>query len=617
MKKSVLIIALIILFPAFVIGQNEFSEFQIFKEDIINEVYENDEYTPLMDMNQAKKDLAQLTRSYDDLVSSVKVLQSRKSSMSKHYNNARVSAHATLQDMVETQEALTKRQTQVTLSLNKVRELEDDIELLSQDIEISKKHIWTYSKFLFKTLNDFYLSSDELSSLKVLTKSESVAHTLGSEDISSLLYQWLEKTFLKMKQLTNQYDQTLHEIQSSIANYHFEIENYQKDLNNLKQQSDHVEQLLSFLEEDKNFLEDQIDNFEKSEKNLQYQIDRMDKITSETTKFLDENKEVANLLSKDDKQNWSDYFSRPIRIPELPKYSLKDALYENTQWLVLPTEQWQEIYAPAPWIVYKVQAVADVWLNRVILLHKYWYTSVILPLSDVFVRTGDVVKRWEIIWRAWGKPWTIGAWLDSSESHLYFEILKNSDSIDPLLVMDLSVFQSIDDLQERYHLKWKQDFIARNIDLSNLPKLQWDSVQERRDYFLSRSWNSIFSDPWLWVNASKWTGIDPMFWICIGAAETSYKNFKSWNNIGNVWNDDSGNTIVYNSPLSWVAAIFKTLSNQYLGGYMTMDQLSRYGNKDSYIYASDPINRQKNIMRCLSMIYEVNVTEEYFYRVLN
>gem|GEM_PF-3007254 len=80
-------------------------------------------------------------------------------------------------------------------------------------------------------------------------------------------------------------------------------------------------------------------------------------------------------------------------------------------------------------------------------------------------------------------------------AHTYFEILKNSEAIDPYLVMDLSVFQSADDLDEQYHLKWKQNYLARTIDLSDLPKLKGETVQERRDYFLSKSGNAVFGDP--------------------------------------------------------------------------------------------------------------------------
>lgn len=615
MKKLLVWIWLICIGNSFVSSQSDFSEFQIFKDDAIQQVYENDEYIPLMDMNQAKKDLAELARSYDEVVASVAVLDTRKKSISKHYNSARIAAQATIQDMKDTQDTLSKRQTQVSLSLNKIRNLEALMVTLLEDIQISKKQISRYSKFLFKTSNDFYLSGDELSNVKLLTKSTDIAQTLSQEEISRLLYEWLEKAFAHMQDLTQEYQSSLQEIQSHIVSYHQQIDLHQKDLAQLDQQREHVEQLLSFLSDDKAFLDQQIDRFESSQRDLQSQMDRMDDITTKTELFLSKNKKIDDLLNEDDKALWSDYFSRPIRIPRWIHEKETWWQYINESGVALVAAQWEEIYAPAPGIVYKVHQSNDLSLSWAILLHKYGYSTVILPLSDIYVSAWDVVRRWEIIWLAGGKPWTTWAWLESSDAYVYLEILKNSEPIDPYLVMDISVYPSIDVLDEQYHLKWKQDYLARTIDLSDIPTLKWDTPQERSNYFLSKSGNSIFSDPWLWLEAAKGTWIDPIFGICIGAAETSYRNFKSGNNIGNVGNNDRGDTVIYDSPTAWVRAIYQTLGNKYLGEYTMMNQLSRFGNDDGSIYASDPINRQKNIMRCLSMIYEVNVPEDYFFRI--
>ena len=605
------------LTTSFVSSQSDFSEFQIFKEDVVQQVYDDDAYIPLMDMDEAKEDLVQLTRSYDELVDSVTVLNQRQKGISKHYNNAKLSATLTIQDMTKTQDILSKRRSQVALSLNRVKKLQLSLAVLWKDITEAKKQISTYSRFLFKTGNDYYLTADELSDIKVLTKSESIAHTIWKEELSRLLYTWLEYSFEKMNELTSSYEGMLHDLQQHIASYHEEIDLYQDDLDHLEQQRAHVEQILQFLEEDKSYLDDQLNRFNQSKVNLQHQIDRMDKITQETATFLWKNKEVDALLKEEDRSMGWDYFSWPVRVPSWINSEVTKAQYEQASWIALHATQWEELYAPAPGIVYKVYSDTDVSLHRMILLHKYGYSTVILPMSQVFVQPWDVVKRGQIIGRAWWKPWTIWAWIESTWSHVYFEVMKNSESIDPFLVMDLSVYQQIDMLDEQYHLKRKQDYLSRRVDLSDLPNLKGDTPEQRRDYFLSKSWNSIFSDPWLRLSAAEWAWIDPIFGICIGAAETSYRNFKSWNNIGNVWNDDSWNTIVYDSPKAWVAAIYKTLSNKYLGHYTMMSQLSRFGNKTWSIYASDPVNRQKNILRCLSMIYEVNVPEDYFFRVVD
>jgi hypothetical protein len=70
-----------------------------------------------------------------------------------------------------------------------------------------------------------------------------------------------------------------------------------------------------------------------------------------------------------------------------------------------------------------------------------------------------------------------------------------------------------------------------------------------------------------------------------------------------VGNDDSGNTRTYDTVSDGIAALYNVLNNRFLQNYHTMDQLSRYGNDDGFIYASSPYNWQNNIMKCLTAIY--------------
>jgi hypothetical protein len=91
--------------------------------------------------------------------------------------------------------------------------------------------------------------------------------------------------------------------------------------------------------------------------------------------------------------------------------------------------------------------------------------------------------------------------------------------------------------------------------------------------------------------------------ICVAFAESTLGRYLSTNaNIGNVGNNDRGDRVPFTSAYAGARAIPLTLNNAYLGKYHTINQLSRYGNKDGKIYASSPINRQTNVMKCLSQI---------------
>jgi hypothetical protein len=124
-----------------------------------------------------------------------------------------------------------------------------------------------------------------------------------------------------------------------------------------------------------------------------------------------------------------------------------------------------------------------------------------------------------------------------------------------------------------------------------------------------------YTDPSLWYRAAHGTKVKPILGICVAFAETSFKHFKSQNNIGNVGNNDRGQTVTFDTPYDGVRALYQVLNNEYLSQYYTLNQLSRYGNRDGYIYASSSYNRQKNIMTCLSSIYGYPVPEDFPFRM--
>lgn len=111
------------------------------------------------------------------------------------------------------------------------------------------------------------------------------------------------------------------------------------------------------------------------------------------------------------------------------------------------------------------------------------------------------------------------------------------------------------------------------------------------------------------------TNIDRDMVICVGFAESTLGQYLATsNNIGNVGNNDRGDRIAYNNPYYGARLIPLTLNNQYLGHYHTINQLSRYGNAEGKIYASSPINRQTNVLKCLSQIKGFYVPEDYPFR---
>lgn len=613
MKKFFFLLSLILL--ASIGYANDFEQFQILKDERSTSVYEDDRYLPLMDITWATQTLQELTRSYEQVEGEIEELKDKKEEVDHHFNVAKVSIHRTLQDIADHQTEITDTQKLITLTLNRIRQWEKDVEDMSVKLGDMQWYISKYSRMLYKITNDYYLSDTELSDIKLLTKADNIAEIFGKDDLIILLQQELQRLFEKMNSIHTLQQKRVFSLQASIADFTKNIQEYRSKLDILSQQKDHIEELMEYLHQDQEFVQTQFNSMTQSKETLEKQKDRMVKITDSTKNFISRNDNVQELLLEPDKKDGVKYFSRPLRIVNSIGNLDELGYADDVDGIAIEAVQDEEVYAPAPGIVYMTHTSEWSALQWIVLLHKYWYVSVIMPLSEIFVSQGDIVRRWDILWRAWWTPGTQWAGLQSTSPHVYFEVLKNSEAISPYDVLDTSIFQSKDSLDILHQLKWKQDYLERDVDLSDLPVMQWETVEQRRDYFLSKTWWWTFSNPNIRLDAAEWTWIDPIFGVCLGAAETSYRNFKSGNNIGNVGNDDSGNTRVFDSPTAWVRAIFNTFNNSYLWHHNTMDQLSRYGNKNGYIYASSSINRQTNIMRCLSMIYDTNIPEDYFFRV--
>jgi hypothetical protein len=145
--------------------------------------------------------------------------------------------------------------------------------------------------------------------------------------------------------------------------------------------------------------------------------------------------------------------------------------------------------------------------------------------------------------------------------------------------------------------------------------MTWASLLEREDQFLTRYGVGIYKEVPFRADATKWTNIDRDVVMCIAFAESTLGRYLSTdNNIWNVGNNDRWDRIPFYSAYQGARAIAVTLNNAYLGEYHTINQLSRYGNKDGKIYASSPINRQTNVLKCLSQIKGYYIPEDFPFR---
>ena len=257
--------------------------------------------------------------------------------------------------------------------------------------------------------------------------------------------------------------------------------------------------------------------------------------------------------------------------------------------------------------MYFIQQPTLTGYGYVALKHANGFVSVYGHVSEVLVNRFDFVDAGKLFAKTGGAPGTPGAGIMTSGAHLHFELYKNRDSIDSLRFLDLTKLR-YDNIEGKYQYKFVEDLKARYGNKTNISKyskflIAGSDEIERQKYLLANYADSRFSSHDVWTEEAIGAKIDPSFIMCVGLAETGLGNhLKTAYNIGNIGNTDSGGTYDFISAREGIYWMTKTLNNKFLGKYTTIDQLSRYGNKDGSIYASSSSNWHNNVVRCLSAL---------------
>jgi murein DD-endopeptidase MepM/ murein hydrolase activator NlpD len=415
------------------------------------------------------------------------------------------------------------------------------------------------------------------------------------------------ETMKKLNQLRSQ-------AKSSINQYQNEIEQLQQKKNYLLQfmklyQNDTTQKKLaidSFFESTKDVYTNMIE-YIKDIKRWVYKVD------------FDMDKKIQE-LNKMDNDNQAYPLTWPIYpIEEIQTYFWDEAFQKQYGFphvgIQIKAEQGTPIYAARNGIVYFVADSDAIAINRMIIVHTDGYVSSYQYLNETLVKPWDIVRRGELIWYSWWEPGTRWAGFVSQGANLSFSIFKDAIARDPFEILDTSIVRNKDVLPEWYQIKYLRDKYARTIDITELEVMTGSTHIQRQIQFLSRYGVGTYRNIVFRESVAKDTNIDVDMVICVAFAEsTLWRHLSTSNNIGNVGNNDRWDRVGFSSAYAGARAIPLTLNNRALGSYHTINQLSRYGNKDGMIYASSPINRQTNVLKCLSQIKGYYIPEDFPFR---
>lgn len=190
----------------------------------------------------------------------------------------------------------------------------------------------------------------------------------------------------------------------------------------------------------------------------------------------------------------------------------------------------------------------------------------------------------------------------------------NDVNTQPAPAIDANTYTPIDDnLTDTKQVPYRR--LNSNWYSQRYVELYGDTKQERIISLFNAYWFDG-EDMWYTIRTiSRIYRVYPETIVCIAYADSSLGRFlKTQHNYGNVGNNDRGDTVSYSNVEQGFNAIAKTLNNQYLWGYNTIDQLSRRGNVDGMVYATSPENWHINVTNCLGMIHNKYVPDNFNYR---
>ena len=593
-------------------------------------IYESQIDTDSFDVENAEQTIETLQNSINDIIDQLYEIDDKevndKWSVSDKYKEIRKEIVNVIQDINKTTEYVSTMLSKISLYKKQIQANVIALRETREWINVSKDYIQEFSNFLYK-LNNQISYENEIDDVRLFALSDNVAVSLSNEEmVKSILNKFNEMMTTLDIDEEKQVNliKALNKLKIKASE---NVESYQAILSVLNQKKNYLIQFMQLYKDD--LLNEQkfsmiFDNIKDVYTAVQWIISNIVKKDYSDVSFNvpEKMKEVEKYY--EETNAWASnlqVLARPIYpIQNIQRY-FRDADFEATngipfQWIQIVAEQGTPVYSAADWVVYQVSNNPWIWINWALIVHPKWYITVYMYLNNILVEKWDVVRRWQLIWYSGWEPGTQWAWFSSAWPNLTFIVFKDWVALDPLQFLDLSVIENKDIIPEQYNIKYLNDKYARTIDISEVKFASGDTIDDRAESFLNEYWVWAYRQLAFWEDAVANTEIDRDVVICIAFAESTLGRYLTTaNNIWNVWNDDRWNRVSFSSALAWAKSIPDTLNNYYLWNYHTISQLSRYGNIDGKIYASSPINWQRNVTKCLSQIKWYYVPEDYPFRL--
>lgn len=578
------------------------------------------------DVKTAMNEMQTLKSNLDEVVKQLYALDEQERG---NDNTISDTYRATRKEIVNVIQTINTTTDTIAEQLKKINTYKKLMILTYKDIQSSrsgmtdtKEYIQDFANFIYKMDNKIYdEETNTIDDIKLLINSDNIPLTLANDSLIQSMILQLNDLLTNFKENEEQQLETIKKLNDLKSKAKESIEQYQIEIEKLQQKKNYLLQFMKLYQKDTDQRALSIDTFFQSTKEV---YDTTMEFVNDIKKWVykvdfDMEKKLDKLH---DIEEDNDVYpiARPIYpIEEIQTY-FGDEDFQKQYGvphigIQIKANQGTPVYSSRNGIVYFVADNDEIGINRAMIVHTDGYVTVYQYLNKTVVKPWDIVRRGQIIGYSWWEPGTRGAGFISKWANLTFELFKNGIAIDPFDILDASIVRDKGVLPEGYQIKYLRDKYARPIDITDLELMTWDTLASREKQFLTKYGVGVYKQVTFWEDVVKGTNIDKDVVICIAFAESTLGHYLSTsNNIGNVGNNDRWDRIGFYSAYAGARAIPVTLNNAYLWVYHTINQLSRYGNKDGKIYASSPINRQTNVLKCLSQIKGYYIPEDFPFR---
>lgn len=578
------------------------------------------------DVNTAMTEVKDLKANLDEVIQELYSLDEKE----RWTNNAISDKYrATRSEIVKVIQTINSTTDTIAEQLKKIETYKKLMILTYKDIQSSrsgmvdtKEYIEDFANFIYKLDNKLYNeNTNSIDEIKLLINSDNIPLTLANDYLVESMILQLNDLMTDFQENEQKQLETIKKLNQLKSQAKTSIITYQNEIEQLQQKKNYLLQFMKLYQNDESQKQLTIDNFFQSTKDV---YDTMTEYVKDIKRWVYKvNFDMEKKLIALDKLT-NDNDAYPVAWPLYPIEEIQtyfgDEAFQKQYGIPhigiqIKAEQNTPVYAARDGVVYFVADSDSIGINRMMIVHTDGYVTVYQYLNESIVQPGDIVRRGQLIGYSWGEPGTRGAGFISKGANLTFSIFKDGITRDPFEILDASIVKDKDVLPDGYQIKYLRDKYARPIDITDLELMTGESLLQRETQFLRRYGVGSYKSISFREDVVKGTNIDKDVVICIAFAESTLGRYLSTsNNIGNVGNNDRWDRVKFNSAYVGGRAIAVTLNNSALGNYHTINQLSRYGNKDGKIYASSPINRQTNVLKCLSQIKGYYIPEDFPFR---